>query len=291
MSTADLHALDLDAKSRLALEGAEGFVPMSPEEEAELGRRVQAGDRDAAWTLVMANRNFVRSIAARYRREGLDLEDLVAEGLVGLMDAAERFDPERGIKFITYGVWWVKRSILRHLRGFEHAVHVPKYKQYAMQEFWRTVRRLQAELGRTPSTEELCEVTGCSEKEIREFQALSSRRESLDDEESRAREQLASDERDAESLAVLASCRERLAAVFGVLDERESRIVRERFGLDGRPVRTLAAIGEDLGLTKERIRQLERLACGKLLEAMNDVEAETGLGLAPVPAEQPPLAA
>ena len=283
MSTA-LDTRQLENKSRLALEGDEGYVPMTPAEERELGRRVQAGDQEAAWTLVMANRNFVRSIAQRYRREGLDLEDLVAEGLVGLMDAAQRFDPDRGIKFITYGVWWVKRSILRFLRGFEHAVHVPKYKQYAMQEFWRTVRRLQAELGRAPSTEELCQVTGCSEREIREFHALSSRRESLDDEQSLARETLASTERDAESLAVLASCRERLSAVFGVLEEREQKIVRERFGLDGRPVRTLAAIGDELGLTKERIRQLERLACTKLLAAMNEIDGETGLGLAPVPA-------
>lgn len=271
--------LDLDSKSRLALQGDEGFIPMTPEEEAELGRRVQAGDSEAAWTLVMANRNFVRSIARRYRREGLDFEDLVAEGLVGLMDAALRYDPERGIKFITYGVWWVKRSILRYLRGFEHAVHVPKYKQYAMQEFWRTVRRLQADLGRRPRTDELCEVLGCTEREVREYHALSTSGESLDDEAGSVRESLRSDGADAEGLAVLSSCRQRLARIFHVLDAREQRIVRERFGLDGAPERTLAAIGEDLGLTKERIRQLERQACRKLLDAMEDVGLD--LGLAP----------
>jgi RNA polymerase primary sigma factor len=229
----------------------------------------------------MANQNFVRSIARRYKREGIDMEDLVGEGMVGLMDAALRFDPERGIKFITYGVWWIKRSVLRFLRGAEHAVHVPKYKQYAMQEFWRTFRSLSTELGRTPTHEELRVVTGCSEQELGEYFSLSAHGESLDDEESRAAESLSSGGADAESLAVLASCRERLARVFGVLDEREQRIVRERFGLDGAPARTLAAIGEDFGLTKERIRQIETLACKKLLAAMDDVD----LGGAPVPAE------
>lgn len=274
----------LEEKTRQALEGEAGFVPMEPEEERELGRRAQAGDAQAAWTLVMANQNFVRSIARRYRRDGLDIEDLVAEGMVGLMDAATRFDPERGIKFITYGVWWIKRSILRFLRSTEHAVHVPKYKQYAMQEFWRTHRSLATELGRTPTHAELREVTGCSEQELGEYFSLSSNGESLDDLESHARETLATDETDAESLAVLASCRARLSRVFGVLDEREQRIVRERFGLDGAPVRTLAAIGEDFGLTKERIRQIERIACRKLLQAMDDVDAE--IATAPVPVTQ-----
>ncbi len=267
----------LEQKTLQALGGEMGFVPMEPAEERELGRRAQAGDANAAWTLVMANQNFVRSIARRYRREGLEIEDLVAEGTVGLMDAALRFDPERGIKFITYGVWWIKRSILRFLRGAEHAVHVPKYKQYAMQEFWRTFRSLATELGHTPTHEELLAVTGCSEQELGEYFSLSSNGESLDDEESRAAESLTSEGADAESLAVLASCRERLGAVFHVLDEREQRIVRERFGLDGAPARTLAAIGEDFGLTKERIRQIESLACTKLLAAMDDVD------VAPVP--------
>lgn len=280
MATAQ-DAQQLEQKTRLALEGETGFVPMDPAEERELGRRAQAGDIEAAWTLVMANQNFVRSIARRYKREGLDLEDLVGEGMVGLMDAASRFDPERGIKFITYGVWWIKRSILRFLRGAEHAVHVPKYKQYAMQEFWRTFRSLSTELRRTPTHEELRSVTGCTQQELGEYFALSATGESLDDEGSRASESLASTATDAESLAVLASCRERLAKVFFVLDEREQRVVRERFGLDGAPARTLAAIGEDFGLTKERIRQIERLACGKLLSAMDDIDLET----APVPAD------
>jgi RNA polymerase primary sigma factor len=262
--------LELADKSRRALEGREGYVPMSRDEEKALGRRARLGDSEAAWTLVMANQNFVRALAVKHRREGIDMDELVSEGLLGLMDAATRFDPERGIKFITYGSWWVKRALLRYLRKVQHAVHVPKYKQFELQEFWRTHGRLSKELCRQPTWDELREATGHSEQNLREFMVLSSSGESLDDELSRSRNELSSAGPGVEDQVMFFDATSRVETVFHVLTEREQLILRLRFGLDDDERWTLAAVGERIGLTKERVRQLEKAACKKLRVAMED---------------------
>lgn len=256
-------------KCRRALAGREGYVPLEPGEERELGRRSRAGDREAAWTLVLANESFVRTVARRYQRDGIDFEDLVAEGLTGLLDATSRFDPDRGIKFITYGIWWIKRSILRHLRAFEHPVHVPKYKQLELQEFWKTHRRLSGELGRSPSLEELAEATGAGPRDIKEFFALAASRDSLDDDASRAALGLRAPGSDAEQRAVDEDGRRRAVSALAALTPRERLIIEQRFGLGGVETKTLAGIGREIGLTKERVRQLEARACRKLHEAMH----------------------
>ena len=264
--TAVIHD-EFDELTERALSGDEGYIALTPAEEAGLAARARTGDRDAAWTLAMANRNFVRSLAQRYLRPEIDLDDLVAEGMVGLIEAAERFDAGRGVKFITYGAWWIKRAILRYLRTFEHPVHVPKYKQHALQEFKRTRQRLQQELGRAPGLDELCAATGQNVRAVAEHAGLASSHSSVDDDG--IAEGLA-DLGDVEQLVIQRDALLRLDAVLEVLTDRERAILTRRFGLDGDEPETLSALGSKAGLTKERIRQIEKQACARLAEAMTD---------------------
>lgn len=254
-----------------ALSGREGYIALSAEEENRLAERARKGDREAAWTLAMANQNFVRSLAQRYLRPEIDLEDLVAEGMVGLIEAAERFDGARGVKFITYGSWWIKRAILRWLRTFDHPVHVPKYKQHSLHEFKRTRQRLQQELGRTPGLDELCAATGQDVRSVQEHAGLSTPHASVDDE---AISDALSALDDVERLVIQRDALLRLDGAMDVLGEREREILTRRFGLDGEEPETLAELGERAGLTKERIRQIEKQACRRLAEAMEAAAAD-----------------
>ena len=260
---------DLATMTARALKGAEGYIPLSAAQERELAQRGKAGDTEASWALCMANQNFVRSFAQRFLREGVDLEDLVSEGMVGLMEAAARFDPDRGVKFITYGSWWIKRAILRHLRTFEHAVHVPKYKECELHDYRRARTRLTQELGRTPTTDELAQDTGRDASAIRECAGLSTAAESLDP--SGSANEIVDESSDVEALAIRGDALLKLDAALPCLTARERRILRQRFGLDGEEAITLSELGLQVGLTKERVRQIEKEACSRLREHMEEV--------------------
>lgn len=266
-NTSRLPNPEVENLTERALSGDEGYIALGPQQEAELAARARSGDREAAWTLAMANQNFVRSLAQRYLRPEIELEDLVAEGMVGLIEAAERFDSGRGVKFITYGAWWIKRALLRYLRTFEHPVHVPKYKQHSLHEFKRARQRLQQELGRAPGLGELCAATGQDAKQVQEHAGLASAHSSIDD-EALAESFCSLD--DTEKLIIQGDALLRLDEAFSVLDERERQILTRRFGLDGEEPETLSQLGSKVGLTKERIRQIEKKACLRLAEAMDD---------------------
>lgn len=263
----DVHGADeWDSLTARALSGDEGYIALGKDEERALADRARRGDRDAAWTLAMANQNFVRSLAQRYLRPEIELDDLVAEGLVGLIEAAERFDPDRGVKFITYGAWWIKRALLRYLRTFEHPVHVPKYKQHELQEFKRARQRLTQDLGRAPRLDEICDATGQDERTVREHCGLAASTANVDDEDVASMGDLG----DVEQMVIQRDALLRLDEVLPVLDARERQVLSQRFGLDGDDPVTLSEVGRRVGLTKERIRQIERQACERLAEAMAD---------------------
>jgi RNA polymerase primary sigma factor len=273
--------VDVMEATERAVSGETGYVALSADQERELIDRGRAGDRDAFWALCMANQNFVRSLAQRYGRADVDTDDLVAEGLVGLMEAAERFDPSRGVKFITYGAWWIKRAMLRFLRTFEHPVHVPKYKQHAWHDFRRAGNRLAQELGRTPTLAELREETGADEREAQEFAALSAGAEALDDPCGRASTLTDSgDGADVEALVIQRDALMRLSQVLPVLTDRERLVLSERFGLESDEPVTLSELGTRVGLTKERVRQIEKEACTRLRLAME------GAGVVKAPARR-----
>jgi RNA polymerase primary sigma factor len=250
-----------------ALSGREGFIALSRDEERDLADRARAGDDEAAWTLCMANQNFVRSLAQRYLRHDIDLDDLVGEGMVGLLEAARRFDADHGVKFITYGAWWVKRAMLQYLRTFEHPVHVPKYKHHAMQQVKREQQRLAQELGRMPALTDLAASTREDERSLGEMAGLMASHDSLDDEACGLSEIL-HDDSDVEETFLRRDALLRLDEVLPVLSDRERQVLSERFGFDGEEGATLAELGRRIGLTKERVRQIERQACDRLRDAM-----------------------
>jgi len=262
------HQMDATKVDR-ALSGREGFIPLSREEERDLADRARAGDDEAAWTLCMANQNFVRSLAQRYLRHDIDLDDLVGEGMVGLLEAARRFDADHGVKFITYGAWWVKRAMLQYLRTFEHPVHVPKYKHHAMQQVKREQQRLAQDLGRAPGLSDLAESTREDERSLHEIAGLMAGHDSLDDEACGLSELLHGD-MDVEETFLRSDALLRLDEAMPVLTDRERQVLTERFGFDGEDGATLAELGRRIGLTKERVRQIERQACERLRAAIED---------------------
>lgn len=288
MATA-LAVEQLESKMQRALSGECGYVALTREEEAELARRHRAGDRQCGWALAMANQNFVRSIAQRYLREDLETEDLVAEGLLGLIDAVERFDGERGIKFITYGIWWVKRSILRYLRQVGHAVHVPKYKEHEVLELRRAQARLAQELGRTPTLEELSAATGADPEEVQEGLALALRAETLASVPEDGDLDVVDPAPGAEESLIHANRLERLGRCVPELEPRERAVVERRFGLGGRDTATLAELGREMGLTKERVRQIELGVCERLRDGIDGAKMaprrsrRSGRNAAPAP--------
>jgi RNA polymerase primary sigma factor len=248
---------------------------LTAEQERELARRIQAGDLQAREHMIRANLRLVVSIAKLYSDRGLTLQDLIAEGNIGLMKAAEKFDPDAGCRFSTYGTWWIKQAIRRALSNTVKSVRVPGYMSELVSK-WRNVsKELDFRLGRTPSIEEVihelgipCETWPLLKQTIMtsgiapqvSLDVLSAHQDSVEDDRN-----LAPDEQilNADLLA-------RMSELVSVLDEREATILRLRYGLgEGRPEpMTLKEIGKVVGLTRERVRQIERATLKKLYQIM-----------------------
>jgi RNA polymerase primary sigma factor len=255
-------------------------VPLlTAEQEIQLGRRIQQGDLAAREHMIRANLRLVVSVAKMYADRGLSLQDLIAEGNIGLMKAAEKFDPDAGCRFSTYGTWWIKQSIRRALTNTVKSVRVPSYMSELISR-WRVVsQELTYLLGRAPNIEEVAEELGIPETNwplLRRtiqvsglgpqvsLDALGQNQETVED-----RGQAAPDEalQNADMLA-------RLGEVLDVIDEREATILRLRYGLgtEGGETMTLKEIGKVVGLTRERVRQIEQEALRKLYGVMGAPE-------------------
>ena len=246
------------------------FKPLTMEEEQELGRRIQAGDQEALNRLVEANLRFVVSYAKRYRGLGLAFLDLIHEGNLGLIEAAKRFDPERGVKFISYAVWWVRQAIFHALSEHTRVFRLPQKLSGQVSRVGNARDRLASELERAPTTEEVARETDLSEAEVEELLRVAGDDVSLSTavgEEGGLElgDTLEQDSVPAVELTMMRSSFERqIQAIVGELDEKERDVIRMRFGLDGEEPRTLQEIGETLGLSRERIRQIESKAKEKL---------------------------
>jgi RNA polymerase primary sigma factor len=246
------------------------FKPLSGDEEKALGRRIHQGDQEALQKLVESNLRFVVSYAKRYRGLGLSFLDLIHEGTLGLMEAAKRFDPDRNVKFISYAVWWVRQAIFHALSEQTRVFRLPQKLSGQISKVGTARSRLTAELERPPTTEELAERTELTTTEVEELMKVAGDDLSLstavgEDGSLELGDTLEQDTVPSAELELIrSSFEEQIRALVSELDEKEAEVIRMRFGLDGEEPRTLQEIGEALGLSRERIRQIESKAKEKL---------------------------
>ena len=243
---------------------------VTPEEERILGRRIQKGDKEALRRLVEANLRFVVSYAKRYRGCGLSFLDLINEGNIGLIEAAKRFDPGKNVKFITYAVWWVRQAIIHALSDQSGAFRLPQKQANLLYRIGKAQSHLRSELKRAPSPDEIAARMEVTVEEVTNLLQVSDENISLSAVIDEEHEFHLSDKLEQESIPsadlvlLKTSLRRLLRMALGELDEKEERVLRLRFGLDGGDPRTLKEIGEMLNLSRERIRQIEAQALEKL---------------------------
>ncbi|MEW6335952.1 MAG: sigma-70 family RNA polymerase sigma factor [Acidobacteriota bacterium] len=246
------------------------FQQLSPEEEKELGLRVRQGDSDALRRLVEANLRFVVAYAKRFRHSRVSLLDLINEGNIGLIQAARKFDPDRNVKFITYAVWWIRQAILHALSEHGASFRLPQKQANILYRLERSRQALGRELERMPSEVELADELGMNAEEVRLLLSSNQNILSLNepvDEDGEAEfgdllEQYVVPGTDEEILR--SSFEETLREALAQLTEKERQILAMRFGLENDQPLTLREIGEELGISRERVRQIENQALAKL---------------------------
>ena len=247
-----------------------------PLEERELARRARAGDKEAAERLVTANLRFVISFVRKYQGRGLELSELVCLGNEGLLKAVKRFDPDRGLKFISYAVWWIRQTVLKALTEQTRSVRLPLNQNSNLAKLARTNTQLTQSLGRTPTDAEIASEMEKPVGTIRALRCVAASELSLDapigqrdrDSASFGERFSGAEASDIEENVDAIACRDFLETMFEqYLTERERKILYLYYGLDGGEERTLEVIGSLLGVTRERIRQIRNRAFEKLLES------------------------
>jgi len=251
---------------------------LTPQEEIELAARIKKGDKKAREQMIKANLRLVVKIARDYEGIGLPLLDLISEGNIGLMKAVERFDPAKGGKLSTYGSWWIKQSIKRALANQSKTIRLPVHLVDKISKMRRTAMRLQEELGREPSDEELGEELGIAASRVAQMRMAAIRPASLDapigDEDSNNFAEVVQDESADTPYEQLEekTVTRMLQEMVKTLDPREATILRARFGLDGGPQKTLEEVGQKFGVTRERVRQIQNIALKKLRKMIEKME-------------------
>jgi RNA polymerase primary sigma factor len=254
------------------------------EEEAELARRIRVGDQSALDKLVRSNLRFVVSVAKKYQNQGVNLSDLINEGNLGLIRAAHKFDETKGIKFISYAVWWIRQAILQALAEQSRIVRVPLNRAGTLHRIGKRANTLLQELGREATHAEIAEGMELTEEEVAKTMAISQGHLSLDapltpGEDNRLLDYLADDvslapDEQTYEKALTEAIEESLSS----LKEREAKILRLYFGLDAEEPMTLEQIGALLGITRERVRQIKEKALSRLRHVSRARALESFLG-------------
>ena len=238
---------------------------LSTDEEVELAQRIRKGDRQALDKLTKANLRFVVSVAKQYQNQGLTLPDLINEGNLGLIKAAEKFDETRGFKFISYAVWWIRQSILQAIAEQSRIVRIPLNQVSSVNKINRMLSKFEQENERRPSVDEISERTELPQDKVDEAMQANTRHVSVDapfieGEENSLLDILVNDDAPmADRQLVMESLRSEIATVLQSLNERERKVVTAYYGI-GMPEMTLEEIGNKYGLTRERVRQIKEKA-------------------------------
>jgi len=245
---------------------------VTPEEEAELAKKIRDGDQAALNRLTKANLRFVVSVSKQYQNQGLTLSDLINEGNLGLIKAGQRFDETRGFKFISYAVWWIRQSILQALAEQARIVRLPSNKIGAIQKINKTLSRLEQEFEREPSVDEIAEILELTQKDVTETMKNAGRHVSMDapvssneDSSSTMYDLMQSeDSPNPESGLVKQSLKDEVGRVISTLTVREAEVVSCFFGLNGILPMSLEEIAQRYELTRERVRQIKEKAIRRL---------------------------
>lgn len=248
--------------------GKESMV--TPEEEVELSQRIQQGDQQALEMLTRANLRFVVSVAKQYQNQGLHLCDLINEGNIGLIKAAQRFDPSKGFKFISYAVWWIRQSIMQAIIDQSRLVRLPLNKASAYHKLYKASAEFEQEHERKPNLQELAVITDMKTSVIRDVINNGTRHSSLDapiqegEEMSLSDTLYDADSGDPDDVLMQESLNKELISILGSLSAREAAVIKCYFGLYGETRHTLAEIGEKFDLTRERVRQIKERALRRM---------------------------
>ncbi len=270
--------LEMDGGIKIYLREIGKTALLTREEEVQLADRIKNGDREARAHMIKANLRLVVKIAQDYANYGLPLLDLISEGNIGLMKAVERFDPNKGGKLSTYAAWWIKQSIKRALANQSKTIRLPVHMVDKISKMRRVAMVLSEELGREPTDEELSEEIGIDRAKLSHLKSAALRPASLDapigDDDSTQFGEIIGDEKALTPLELLShkNMHMQLDDLLEVLDERERKIVDARFGLAGQKPKTLEEVGQEFGVTRERIRQLQNIALKKLRRALQKKE-------------------
>lgn len=253
------------------------------EEEVELAQRIHKGDRAALEKLTRANLRFVVSVAKQYQNQGLSLPDLINEGNLGLIKAAEKFDETRGFKFISYAVWWIRQSILQALAEQSRIVRLPLNQVGSLNKINKALSKFEQENERIPSPEELAEELDIPVDKIADTMKVSGRHISMDapfvegEENTLLDVMVNEDSPDTDHILINESLSQEIERALSTLSEREHQIIKKFFGL-GVPAMTLEEIGDELGLTRERVRQIKEKAIRRLRTSSKSKSLKSYLG-------------
>ncbi|MBW7996645.1 MAG: RNA polymerase sigma factor RpoD/SigA [Candidatus Glassbacteria bacterium] len=265
----------------LYLKEISNYPLLTPEEEVSLALAYKAGEQGAIERIVLCNLRFVVSIAKKYQNLGISLSDLINEGNIGLIRAAHKFDETKGVRFITYAVWWIRQAIIQYLSEQSRIVRIPLNKASAMFKMEKMLNNLAQELGRAPTTQEIMQGIDMTAADINEMLPLYQPQYSLD-----------SSSNPQDDIILLNSIpdektpgpmdgvfkndlNEAIEGMLSTIKEREARILRFYFGLDNTEPMTLEEIGEVFGVTRERVRQIKEKVIKQLKQANRDKLLET----------------